>query len=96
MGMGGSFDDGDPYTTNLYIGNLATTLDEQVIGSGLLLRLLSLHFCCCAATASASAAAALCLCLLASVLSPLPLPSRPSPRASAPSAASAVWCVVLM
>ena len=26
----GSFDDGDPYTTNLYVGNLATTVDEEV------------------------------------------------------------------
>ena len=26
----GSFDDGDPYTTNLYVGNLAPTVDEEV------------------------------------------------------------------
>jgi len=26
----GSFDDGDPFTTNLYVGNLATTVDEEV------------------------------------------------------------------
>lgn len=26
----GSFDDGDPYTTNLYVGNLAPTVDEDV------------------------------------------------------------------
>ena len=27
----GSFDDGDPYTTNLYVGNLAATVDEEVL-----------------------------------------------------------------
>ncbi len=27
----GSFDDGDPYTTNLYVGNLAPTVDEEVL-----------------------------------------------------------------
>lgn len=27
----GSFDDGDPYTTNLYVGNLASTVDEEVL-----------------------------------------------------------------
>ena len=27
----GSFDDGDPTTTNLYIGNIAPTVDEQVL-----------------------------------------------------------------
>ena len=26
----GSFDDGDPFTTNLYVGNLAPTVDEEV------------------------------------------------------------------
>ena len=26
----GSFDDGDPYTTNLYVGNLAPDVDEEV------------------------------------------------------------------
>ncbi len=26
----GSFDDGDPYTTNLYVGNLAPDIDEEV------------------------------------------------------------------
>ena len=25
----GSFDDGDPYTTNLYVGNLAPDVDEE-------------------------------------------------------------------
>lgn len=27
----GSFDDGDPYTTNLYVGNLAPDVDEEVL-----------------------------------------------------------------
>jgi hypothetical protein len=27
---GGSFDSGDPHTTNLFIGNLAPDVDEQV------------------------------------------------------------------
>jgi hypothetical protein len=27
----GSFDDGDPYTTNLYVGNLAPDVDEEVM-----------------------------------------------------------------
>lgn len=27
----GSFDDGDPFTTNLYVGNLAPTVDEDVL-----------------------------------------------------------------
>ena len=26
----GSFDDGDPFTTNLYVGNLAPDVDEEV------------------------------------------------------------------
>lgn len=34
----GSFDTGDPYTTNLFVGNLAPDVDEQVgdVGGGLL------------------------------------------------------------
>lgn len=27
----GSFDDGDPYTTNLYVGNLAPDVDEEIL-----------------------------------------------------------------
>ncbi len=27
----GSLDDGDPYTTNLYVGNLAPDVDEEVL-----------------------------------------------------------------
>lgn len=27
----GSFDDGDPFTTNLYVGNLAPEVDEEVL-----------------------------------------------------------------
>ena len=27
----GSFDDGDPFTTNLYVGNLATEVDEETL-----------------------------------------------------------------
>jgi hypothetical protein len=29
---GGSFDEGDPFTTNLYVGNLAPDVTEQVSG----------------------------------------------------------------
>ena len=28
---GGSFDDGDPYTTNLYLGNIAPDVDELML-----------------------------------------------------------------
>jgi U2-associated protein SR140 len=28
---GGSFDDGDPFSTNLYVGNLAPDIDEEVL-----------------------------------------------------------------
>lgn len=28
---GGSFDDSDPWTTNLYVGNLAPDVDEEVL-----------------------------------------------------------------
>lgn len=28
---GGSFDDSDPWTTNLYVGNLAPDVDEEIL-----------------------------------------------------------------
>jgi len=41
----GSFDSGDPFTTNLFIGNLAPDCDEQVGGWALLGRIVGAHEC---------------------------------------------------
>jgi U2-associated protein SR140 len=30
-GRGGSFDEGDPYTTNIYLGNIAPDVDELIL-----------------------------------------------------------------
>ncbi len=43
----GSFDDGDPFTTNLYVGNLAPTVDEEVCTPSEAHTYLGVCPCCC-------------------------------------------------